>query len=307
MPSSAQEKRPNEIIQLGADFSQALLSAEAIVSGNISVTATNALTDADATVTIIAGSPTLAGDVITAQVQAGSVGDIYRILFKTGQTNLTNQYEASVMLVITDAPLGDSLLIGLAELRTFLRLTDTSEDTLLLDLLAPATQYVVSRLGHGVFLRTYTEDVYLDAHDDVREIMLPHFPIHAVDSIDLRSADNQSSTLVTDTTAWAFNAAGSVWWRHSYVFVRRPAYNRIVFRAGFAKVPEDLRLVTKKIAASLYHGIGREGLSREQIGDYAWQAPQLDELPPRLVSELTDPVIESIINRYKIRDVVPTL
>lgn len=308
MPGEAQEKRPNEIIQLAADFSQALLSAESIVLANLGVTVTNKLTDEDATSTIlVSGSEGLSGDVISAQFQAGTDGEVYEVAFSTGATNLGNLYESTINLVITTSPIGDSLLVGLSELKTYLGITDTSEDTLLGQLLLPATRYIVARLGHGVFLTTYTEDHYIEHGEDNREIMLAHLPVQKIDSVSLMSADETVETTITDTTTWAFDQGGPLWFKHSYSFYRRPDFNRIVYRAGYPKPPEDLRLAVKKVAASIYRGIGKEGLSSERIGDYAWQAPQLDQLPPKLVSELTDPMIESIINRYKVRDIVGLL
>jgi hypothetical protein len=302
MPSASQEKRPAEIIRLGADFTQALLLGESVVGANIAVTARNMRTDADATASVVVGgSPALAGATITARVQAGALGDVYEVLFKTGATNLANAYQASVNLVITDQPGGDYLLATLDQTKRYLKIpaTDTSEDTLLMELIASATRYVQARTGRRLFLQTFTEDIYLDEFDDTMEVQLWEYPVLQVDSITLMPANLVSPTIITDTSVWGVSEDGFLVLRHSYTLTREPEFNRIIYRAGYGKVPDDLSQAAAAVAGTFYRNIGREGLTRERIGDYSWASGgQQMALPSGLVHELTDPVMEGTIQHY---------
>lgn len=310
MAGDAQEKQPTEILQLGADFSLSLLAGETISVGNISIVVTNALTDAVATGTIfVGGSSALSGNTITGRFTGGADGEIYTVTFKTGQTNLGNQYQATINLVITIAPMGDNLFCNMTEVKRLLGITDTSDDVLLSDLIEAATSYLAKRIGRDVFLRTYVERVYISEDTELVDenfgersmVLLHHFPVVQVDKIDLIYADGSFTQTLTQTAPLAgiydWTADGKLFIKHSYSFYEAPDYNVITYRAGFSKIPEDLREAAKRVVAFLYRWRGREGLSSERIGDYSWAARQLSGATHRF--EFDDAMIEGIVQRYK--------
>ena len=64
-------------------------------------------------------------------------------------------------------------------------------------------------------------------------------------------------------------------------------------------MPADIREACKQIACIFYRGIGREGLSSERIGSYAWSRRGMaSSLPKSVERELEDLFVEGVIDRY---------
>jgi|SRR5215831_9546769 len=306
MSTTAEEKRPAETIQLGVDFAQALLTGEGLTTPNVTVTVGNLLTDTDATATIlVAGSMVVSGTTVKARFHAGALGDLYQVLFSTGTTNFGNAYTATVNLVITNTPAGDQLIGTLDDLKLKLRIdpTDTSDDALLLYLLQTSTAYVVARSGRKLFFQTITEDIFLPCEAETDWVQLLEWPVYQIDSITLMPADLVAPLTITDKNAYHLTEEGELRLlpntsATSYYFYTEPGFNRIVYRAGYPKIPDDLMDAALDINAIFYRAMGREGLSRERIGDYSYDALQAGKLPSGLAAELMDPRIEGVLQRY---------
>jgi hypothetical protein len=302
MATISREKTATETLRLGGDFASALLSGETITAGNITVTAKNARTDSDTTTTVVAsGSAELVGDVIRARFTGGTVGDIHRITFATGTTNYANKYEATFNLIITNVPELDNLLSERPELKRKLRITDSSDDQLLDELLASSTAYIRRRTGREFTLRTYTEDVILSDLHSRTHARVDNWPLIKVDQIVLKAFDGTASDTITDTSLfkWDFTPDGWIFFTDGTVFHRWPETNEITYRAGYATIPRDVREACRSLAAIFYRQIGKEGIDSERIGDYAYRAKRFDEFPPSLRREIADPFIEGVITRYK--------
>jgi hypothetical protein len=301
VPSDSQEKRPAEVIRLGADFSQAFLLGEAIVPANVTVSVRNLLTDADNTGTIkVTGSEAITSPTMTARFQAGMAGDLYEVLFDTGATNFANRYTTTVNLIITNTPVGDLFLTSLDTLKQRLRIdpADTSDDALLTTILQMATSYVQGRTARTLFFQTFVEDIYIDDGEECDVIQLFEYPVRQVDTIMLMPCDLQNATQITDMTSYAFNESGELRFRHTHKFFEEPNFNRISYRAGYGRIPDDLAQATSEVSGVFYRDIGREGLSRERIGDYTWERLNPSTSTSSLTKELSNPAIEGILRRY---------
>lgn len=296
----SQEKLPNETIRIGADFSTALLSGESIQAGNITVSCVNVYTGASAP-SILSGSPSLSGNVVTQKVTGGASGDVYKITMQTGSTDLGMSYSAEMNLVITDAPSSALVLASRDELKRQLGVTDTSDDALLDDLLVSASSYIRNRTGRDFVLKEYNESVKPEDGNTTR-LKLSQYPVKAVKRVQVIDRYNQYTLFdESDTSLFDFVPEGYVWFDFSTgeYFLPWPNENIITYIAGFPKIPEDVRKAVIDLAAGSYRAIGKEGLQEEKIGDYFYKAKKGSDLPPSLRREINDAYIEGVIARYK--------
>ena len=308
MATQSHSKTPTGIRRLGADFVSVLLTGETITAGNISVTAKHALTDADVSGTIIVpSSPELSGaSIIRAQFQAGTLGDTYVVTLSTGTTSLGNVYDSTFNLIITATPETDNLLADRDEVKRLLQITDTSDDLLLDDLLRSASAYIRSRTQQPFTLDRYVETVRLtDAHSQTH-CRVTHFPLLRVEQIVWKDEEGTVLETITDQTTykWSFSEDGWLFFTDGTHFPRWPGSVEVTYRAGYAEIPSDVREACKRVVAVFYRQIGREGLLSEKIGDYAYRAQSLQDLPPALQRELGDGYIEGVIQRYHAHDLI---
>lgn len=304
MATSARQKRPNEVVEVGVDFTARLVS-ESMSDGNTDITVSNALTDADATSTIlVSGSKTLSGNILSGRVQAGSAGDLYTLLFKTGPTTALREYEKTVTLEITDVPNSDNLLAERDELKRLLNITDNSEDQLLDELLLSSSRYLRSRCAREFHLQTYTERFTIRPPEDQVFIQLAEWPVQQIDQIVLSSFDGTLQTVITDQTTykWDWKREGEIFFRDGTVFERFPAYSDVTYRAGYPTIPDDLREACKRLGAWMYASAQSHGLVSHRIGDFAETFPTLSDLPAGLRAEVPVEFVESVIQRYQRRD-----
>jgi hypothetical protein len=91
-------KYPAEQKPISVDFTNDLASGETLVEENCNVYATDKNGD-DATSTIISGSVSLSGAILTTKAVAGTALDWYTIIFK-GVTDTPNTYIKTVKLHI---------------------------------------------------------------------------------------------------------------------------------------------------------------------------------------------------------------
>lgn len=308
MPSANEEKQPSEVVRLTADFSQALLTGEAIVALNAGVSVSNMLTDADATASILVpASVVIDGTTISAQVQGGVVGDLYKVFYSTGSTNFLNVYDATATLSVTNTPASDTLICTLSELKQTLRIpeSDTSDDATLMQMIGFATAYAQSRTARTLFFGTFTEDIYREQGDPKHFLHLWEYPVRQIDSILVFYPlyTTPTTPIVLDPTSYTFTEEGKVRlyptgfiWPN--IFPHEPGFTRVVYRGGFARIPDDLRQACQGVASVFYRNLGREGLTSERIGDYSYSLQNPIKLPSGATAELADPMINGVIARY---------
>lgn len=300
MATISQEKRPSEIIQLQADFVNTLLTGEAIIGGNVSVTVRNILTDQNVTSTILFNTPTTVGSVVTFQVHNGTAGDTYELLIKTGTTTGANSYETTANLVITTSPATENPLTTRDEVRRQLRIdpADTSDDRLLDDLIGAASAYIRARTQRTFQVDIFEDVVYLCDGDDPIKMKLLNYPLLKVDRVKIYDEFNNLIWDITDSTTWDFVNEGYMWFINTNEFYFEPYRNVITYRAGYPKVPEDIRQACKELVIAFYRGVGREGLSSEKIGDYSYTKSLISSWPDALRREIDVPFVEGVIRRY---------
>lgn len=305
MATDGQEKTPNEILTLGADFAAALLPLEAISLSAVTVYVTNLMTDATVAGVYQSGSKALTGSILTAKFQGGVAGDIYEIRFHTGVTNFGNAYDAYQNLVITNSPTSQNLLVNRDEVKRAAGVAadDTSDDALLDDIIAGVSAYIRSRTKREFAFSKYTErvEIFEDENDEL--VRLKNFPLVAIDSITQVCA-GVTETPITDPFHFHFDAEGFVWMTGDYRWYCSPDYQLVTYRAGLPRVPDDLKAAARKLCSLVYREVGKEGLESEAIGDYKYVKPSaIMRLYP---DKVPDAFIESTIIRHTKIDIGTT-
>ena len=301
MASVTQEKRPAEKIPLAGDFTQLLAPfGDALIGGNVDVKIYDQLTDVDVTSTILVpSSPAAVGSAITCEVQAGTAGTAYRVVFSTGTTTLGNSWALEATLLVTLYVSADETLCELDEVKRRLKLTDTTDDRLLSDLIRAASAYFRQRTGRVFTVRIYADTLEFDYDEPhQRRFRVSEWPLLKIDSIKTIASDDTEEVIAT--TDVRISEDGYVWRKDSGVYWPRGIQIQVVYRAGYQKLPDDIREACKSIAIGFYRLITREGLTSERIGDYAYTRKPL---PAGTGFEISDEIVEGIINRYKRRDV----
>lgn len=304
MATAAQEKKPGEIIALAADFADALASVpgDTLVGGQPEVVITNALTDAVATGTILVpSSVAINGTVVECAVQAGADGDRYDVLFKSGNTSAGKRYESTLQLVVTDYPASDNILISRDEAKLLLGIDadDDSENALVDTLIMSASEYMRRRCRRDFQMVRKRVEI-IRPEENVRRLRLEHFPLFAVTKVIRRYADGGAEEEFTDSSYWAIDDTGYVWWvQQGLYWYQFPDENEIHYRAGMDRIPDDLKRACGGLV-NWFHGlVASQGMKAEKISDYAYTRANLSDFPPGVRMELPDAEIEGIIARYR--------
>ncbi len=299
MATIAQEKRPSEVIQLSVDFVNTLLTGESIIPINVSVIITNTLTDVVSTPSILATTPSVIGSVVSFQVQGGSDGDCFSLLIKTGQTTGGNFYETTANLIITLFPATENPLTTRDEVKRQLKVDDASDDRLLDDLILSASAYIRNRTNKVFHLKKYVEKIRIGCDGDPVKVKLANYPVLKIDNVQFYDNLNNLIDSVSDPLTFDFVDEGYLWFTDpNWYFFQEPGYNVITYRAGYKKIPEDLRQACKDLVIAFYRAVGREGLSSEKIGDYAYTKSLISSWPDALRREIDVPYVEGVIRRY---------
>jgi len=301
MATTSQEKLPVERIRLAADFSSALLSGESIVPGNISVSSINALSGLTSTTDIVVSSSTSSA-IIYAVVKDGVAGEVHTINFSTGATNFGLIYATEINLVISNYPASENVLVTRDEIKRQLRLDDSTDDQLIDDLNIAASAYIRNRTGRDFTFSRYEEVLQPDEETDRVRLQLRHYPVQHIEKIELYDSEDTLDYSTTDASEWDYLPEGYIWFDDATNFYAWPAKNIVTYFAGYKVIPQDIRQACKDLVVAMYRSIGREGLSQETIGDYAYKAKNMQGFPDSIRRELDNSFIEGVIRRYQRHD-----
>jgi hypothetical protein len=303
MATISQEKRPNEVVQLSADFINTLLTGEAIDDGEVEIIITDTLTDEVVTSDIlVSGSTEVDGTVVSFRVQGGTDGDCFTVLISTGETTGGNLYETTANLVITTFPATENPLTTRDEVKRQLKITDSSDDRLLDDLIMAASAYIRNRTNKNFHIETYTDTINIPCGEDLIKVKLYNYPLLKVDSISFYDERDDIVDTITDPSYFDFVTEGYVWFTNEFSFYYEPYKNKVTYKAGYKKIPEDVRQACKDLVISFYRAVGREGLSSEKIGDYAYTKALISSWPDSMRREIDVPYVEGVIRRYTRHD-----
>lgn len=153
-------------------------------------------------------------------------------------------------------------LTTLADVKAYLRITNTADDAVLTRLISAASEYIRSWLNRDIDQRTYTEVRDGKGHP---KMSFPNYPITDVTSI---TVDGQAIPKATTSTApgWVLDDTGiMIQLRGCYNFNRGVQNCVFVYTAGYAPVPADISQACIEMVCYRFKESDRIGVSSKTL------------------------------------------
>lgn len=148
-------------------------------------------------------------------------------------------------------------LITGQDLATYLSQTYDSGDASLAQAVTLSCGLVTAYTGQLIESATYTHTLLIGAD---RTIRIPQRPVTAVDSVTI------DGTLLTADTDWDWDGVSPSIALDGYTLDAEEWTAVVVYTAGYAAVPADVKAATLSVAAAIY--AGAPGVTSESIDDY---------------------------------------
>lgn len=195
--------------------------------------------------------------------------------------------------------LNSGALTTLANTKTYLGISGSNEDSLLISLINSSSAFIEKMTGRTFKKTAYTE--YLRGTDSPH-LFLKNYPIIGlVDLSENRSSDTTDSFSSVNTDLyWTFNDEGYLE-ANGWTFIPRPRAYRAVYEAGYIvqggtvtgeniALPNDLELACWRLVAGIYNQRKAEGTQSQSLGDYSVQFTSLIE---------SDSVLKQVLSLYQ--------
>lgn len=160
------------------------------------------------------------------------------------------------MIIYSNATLPATLVVSLVEVKAWLKIEGTDEDTLLTSLIASATAECEAYAGLSFITRSRT--VSLTSFSG-RDLILPYGPVTAVSSIAYTDADDGAATISSgdytlDTKSALAKIRVTESWPYTNLILNNVLVTYVAGYANAAAVPELIKTgVKKKIAVDYEH------------------------------------------------------
>ncbi|PYS91496.1 MAG: hypothetical protein DMF62_02475 [Acidobacteria bacterium] len=188
-------------------------------------------------------------------------------------------------------------LITLAEAKSFLKITTTSEDSIVGDLINECSVWINTYCGRKLIYPAVPYTEYYDGNG-TSQLFLKNWPIITVTSLYMDYLRAWTADTAIDLTADVQTDLESgilTLWNNQSLYGQGVGNVRVIYTAGYthnSNVPYDLKLACKKLAAWKYfqdYSQRRYGVASESTGER--QVNYSDE--PLL------PDVKQILNRYR--------
>ena len=178
------------------------------------------------------------------------------------------------------------MIITLAELKAYLWITDTTQDTLLNILLSSANDFIENYIGRKIWVDDYTE--YKDG-DWQRVILLDNYPANTITSFQVNNWTIETP-IFEDIDPNSYKLSPNLWQVFLTFYKRRGFQNyKIVYNAWYSTIPWDLKLAALKLAAWYYNKRTSDWIKSESV---AWDSIWFD------TTEISNDVL-IILNNYR--------
>ncbi len=148
-------------------------------------------------------------------------------------------------------------LISGTDLATYLQITYSAGDTALAQAVTLACGLVTGYTGQGIESTTYTHTLLINSDQTIR---LPQRPVTAVTSVTI------DGTVLTSGTDYDWDGLSYMIALDGYTPADDVFTASVVYVAGYASVPADVKAATLSVGAALYNGA--PGVTSESIDDY---------------------------------------
>lgn len=152
-------------------------------------------------------------------------------------------------------------LTTLANVKSWLKITTTTDDALLQRLLSAASDYIQTWLNRVVPTASYS-----DAYDGPggSRLMLPNYPITAVSSVSIDGQVIPQSTSPT-TPGWVFNSTSIVLRGGTWRFTEGVQNISVSYTAGYPTVPSEIEQACIELVSRRYKERDRIGVTSKTL------------------------------------------
>ena len=148
-----------------------------------------------------------------------------------------------------------ALVVSVSDMKTHLRVTVSTHDTLIQSYIEAATQLIENRTGLALSPQTWRLSLAWD--EVVEKVEISKYPILGFTSITYFDGDNASQSLTNSQHDWVSfvdGRPGSLKFVDSLPTVyERDDAMRIQFIAGYSSIPKDLVLAIKQLVWRMYN------------------------------------------------------
>lgn len=279
-------KNPSETKKYTVSFADSVLTSESIQSSGLTISITNLITNGVSTSSIyVSGSLGFADSDVSFRASGGEDDSVYKFTLSTGGvTSSGNVYTKTGYIYVAEA---EQVLVPLDELKAYMGVASSAHDAVLLSLLRGATDLVCKITGREFAYKTYTETCYPEQLWD--RLKLDNYPVDAINSVVIDGITLDATT--AGYSNYVAEEEGFVRRMDGGSFPQAPFATVVTYRAGFKAIPEDIKYVVKKIAASDYNTRLQDGILSEALGSY-----KVTYAKTALLTE--DSRVREILNQY---------
>jgi uncharacterized phiE125 gp8 family phage protein len=175
-------------------------------------------------------------------------------------------------------------LTTLADVKAYLKITNTTDDAVLNRLITAASTFMRSWLNRDITQQTYTET--RDGRGSTK-LAMKNYPVTAVSSLAIDGLTIPQSTTVT-TPGWCLDDSGIlIQLRGGVYFFSKGMQNvTVTYTAGFATVPYDIAQCCIEMVAYRYKESDRIGVSAKTLAGEVISYSQRD-VPPASLTIMT--------------------
>jgi len=200
-------------------------------------------------------------------ITAGATyGTYYAVAYGTYNTEKLYAASQESFDVVESAPVS---LVTLDDVRSYLNLSDRTDDDFLMALIPVCSQWILSYVNRPLTYSTTTEIAQLSSE---RVYVLRHFPVYSISSITLDDTTVSSSdyTLDSRTGRIRFEKAATGELEVTYTY-------------GEGEIPGALRLACLKLVSAAYNLRAHEGQSTQRILSYVLSLKPFDQFVSEIV------------------------
>jgi len=148
-------------------------------------------------------------------------------------------------------------LITLSELKTYLRITDTEDDTLLQNLIDETEAQIKKYVNNAIEEQTdITEYFNIDSYQ--KEIILQYFPVSNVSVY-------EDDTLLDSDTEYTLDSDAGIIQKYYGYFSKGIKTVKVIYTAGYSTIPDDIKLAVKIQSAFYYQRKDQIGISGQSL------------------------------------------
>lgn len=152
-------------------------------------------------------------------------------------------------------------LTTLADVKAYLRITNTADDAVLTRLISAASEYIRSWLNRDIDPRTYTETRDGKGHP---KMAFPNYPITGVTSITVDGVVIPQA-LTWNASGWVLDDTGIMIQLRDYNFNRGVQNCVIVYSAGYTPIPPDISQACIEMVSYRFKESDRIGVSSKTL------------------------------------------